>query len=162
MTLHHRAVEEMYSKGWQGSRAAYLSMIAVMGKRHDYDGVLYVSLHYASAFGQKIVDHCCHELQMTSQPFLASFRPPLNLTPGLYIGCFNKHNHPEFSFSWTNTTSCFGFLVGVRGKLIRLCILCSTIFDDSPTNHILTPSRILFSKGIGCAARGRSARSPPA
>lgn len=93
MTLQHRAVEEMYSKGWQGSRAAYLSMIAVMGKRHDYDGVLYVSLHYALAFGHKIVDHCCHELQMTSHPFLASFRPPLNGTPGLYIGCFNKHKY---------------------------------------------------------------------
>eukprot|EP00752_Nemacystus_decipiens_P008840 g7889.t1 len=37
----YRAVEDMYAKGWQGSRAAYLSMIAVMGNRRDYDGVLY-------------------------------------------------------------------------------------------------------------------------
>lgn len=33
----------MYAKGWQGSRAACLGMIAVMGVRRDYDGVLYVS-----------------------------------------------------------------------------------------------------------------------
>ncbi|CAM9117054.1 unnamed protein product [Ectocarpus sp. 6 AP-2014] len=37
----YRAVEEMYAKGWQGSRTACLGMIAVMGFRRDYDGVLY-------------------------------------------------------------------------------------------------------------------------
>ncbi|CAB1117523.1 unnamed protein product [Ectocarpus sp. CCAP 1310/34] len=37
----YRAVEEMYAKGWQGSRVACLGMIAVMGIRRDYDGVLY-------------------------------------------------------------------------------------------------------------------------
>lgn len=33
-------MEELYARKWHGSRSAYLGMVAVMGLRDDFEGVV--------------------------------------------------------------------------------------------------------------------------
>eukprot|EP00903_Cladosiphon_okamuranus_P014057 g13065.t2 len=136
----YRAVDKMYAKGWKGSRAAYLAMIAVMGKRKDYDGVFDTFRRMREEL-KKPTEATCFvvfraaedQRQVETAKQVFDYRIEVGLPPQEYpyvkmMLLLMKEGRPDDSLDYWRRLVCVNGLNGVAisHKTYNLAIKCAT------------------------------------